>query len=165
MSGNQDLLWEHGEKISIGFKCKYYRVEKVEEGQPMPHKIMVNPCHNGGRQATDVDLILGKVIAPAQWVQPSAIHVHPPTHIHTHNHAHIRTHSHIHTHHHIQATSFNYRYILAWALVVRLVNYRYVCIYITISSLCVPLLFEFISIFRNIIMDITHTSKKRPKND
>ena len=65
MSDNQDLLWEHGEKISIGFK-KYYRVEKVEEGQPMPHKIMVNPCHNGGRQATDVDLILGKVIAPAQ---------------------------------------------------------------------------------------------------
>ena len=51
------------------------------------------------------------------------------------------------------------------ALVVRLVNYRYVCTYITISSLCVPLLFEFISIFRNIIMDITHTSKKRPKND
>ena len=38
MSDNQDLLWEHGEKISIGFKYKYYRVEKVEEGQPMPHK-------------------------------------------------------------------------------------------------------------------------------
>ena len=66
MSDNQDLLWEHREKISIGFKCKYYRVEKVEKGQPMPHKIMVNPCHNGGRQATDVDLILEKVIAPAQ---------------------------------------------------------------------------------------------------
>jgi hypothetical protein len=35
---------------------------------PMPHKIkiMVNPCHNGGRQATDVDMILEKVIAPAQ---------------------------------------------------------------------------------------------------
>jgi len=32
MSDNQDLLWEHGENISIGFKCKYYRVEKVEEG-------------------------------------------------------------------------------------------------------------------------------------
>ena len=48
---------------------------------------------------------------------------------------------------------------------VRLVNYRYVCTYITILSLCVSLLFEFISIFRNIIMDITHTSKKRPKND
>jgi hypothetical protein len=35
---------------------------------PIPHeiKIMVNPYHNGGRQATDIDLILGKVIAPAQ---------------------------------------------------------------------------------------------------
>ena len=35
---------------------------------PMPHKIkiMVNPCHNRGRQAIDVDLILGKVIAPVQ---------------------------------------------------------------------------------------------------
>ena len=40
-----------------------------------------------------------------------------------------------------------------------------VCTYITISSLYVPLLFEFILIFMNIIMDITRTSKKRPKND
>ena len=48
---------------------------------------------------------------------------------------------------------------------VRLVNYRYVCTYITILSLCVSLLFEFISIFRNIIMDITRTGKKKPKND
>jgi len=38
---------------------------------------------------------------------------------------------------------------------VRLVNYMYVCTYITILSLRVSLLFEFISIFRNIIMDIT----------
>ena len=28
MSDNQDLVWEHGEKIGIGFKCKYCRVEK-----------------------------------------------------------------------------------------------------------------------------------------
>ena len=46
MSDNQDLLWEHGEKIVIGFKCKYCRVEKdgggsthatqdQDHGQPM----------------------------------------------------------------------------------------------------------------------------------
>jgi hypothetical protein len=40
----------------------------VGQISPMPHKIkiMVNSCHNGGRQSTNVDLILGKVIAPAQ---------------------------------------------------------------------------------------------------
>ena len=28
MSDNQDLVWKHGEKIGIGFKCKYCCVEK-----------------------------------------------------------------------------------------------------------------------------------------
>ncbi|PUZ38537.1 hypothetical protein GQ55_9G205200 [Panicum hallii var. hallii] len=32
---------------------------------------MVNPCHNGGRQATDVDTILEKMIAPAH--QPPSL--------------------------------------------------------------------------------------------
>jgi hypothetical protein len=32
MSDNQDLVWEHGEKIGTGFKCKYCRVEKSGGG-------------------------------------------------------------------------------------------------------------------------------------
>jgi hypothetical protein len=28
MGDNKDLVWEHGEKIGIGFKCKYCRIQK-----------------------------------------------------------------------------------------------------------------------------------------
>jgi hypothetical protein len=28
MSDNKDLVWEYGEKVGIGFKCKYCRIQK-----------------------------------------------------------------------------------------------------------------------------------------